>query len=392
MYAVLKSFGLKGLNGFPVEVEADISGGMPALSIVGLPDSAVRESGDRVRSAVKNLGYKWPDRHITVNLAPADIRKSGPVYDLPLLLAVLASIAAVIINYLVTHWDEIKQNFSQTLADLAQALNTAGENLQHIWDTLWLTIKLLGLQIWESITTGWNNFWKGIDLALRMAGAALQAAWSACWLIIKLTAMQIWEDVTTAWSNFWKGLSLLLSMAGAALNAVWTAAWSALADTVSSIWDGITSVVRGAVSDIIRIINGMISAIVGGMNAVIGLLNGFCFDVPEFAQDALGTAKVGFNIDPITAPQIPYLAQGAVIPANHEFLAVLGDQTNGTNVEAPLETIQQALAEVLAEWGGQDITIRFAASGGLEQLVRLLMPYIDKEKVRRGARLVVGGN
>ena len=392
MYSVLKSYGLNGLNGFAVAVEADVSGGLPAFSLVGLPDSAVRESGDRVRSAVKNLGYKWPDRHITVNLAPADIRKSGPVYDLPLLLAVLASIAAVIINYLVTHWDEIKQNFSQTLADLAQALNTAGENLQHIWDTLWLTIKLLGLQIWESITTGWSNFWKGIDLALRMAGAALQAAWSACWLIIKLAAMQIWEDVTTAWSNFWKGLSLLLSMAGAALNAVWTAAWSALADTVSSIWDGITSVVRGAVNGIIRIINGMISAIVGGMNAVIGLLNGFSFDVPEFAQDALGTAKIGFNIDPITAPQIPYLAQGAVIPANHEFLAVLGDQTNGTNVEAPLETIQQALAEVLAEWGGQDITIRFAASGGLEQLVRLLMPYIDKEKARRGARLVVGGN
>jgi len=309
---------------------------------------------------------------------------------LVLLLAVLASIAAVIINYLVTHWDEIKQNFSQTLADLAQALNTAGENLQHIWDTLWLTIKLLGLQIWESITTGWNNFWKGIDLALRMAGAALQAAWSACWLIIKLTAMQIWEDVTTAWSNFWKGLSLLLSMAGAALNAVWTAAWSALADTVSSIWDGITSVVRGAVSDIIRIINGMISAIVGGMNAVIGLLNGFSFDVPEFAQDALGTAKVGFNIDPITAPQIPYLAQGAVIPANHEFLAVLGDQTNGTNIEAPLATIQQALAEVMEAYTGQqDITIRFA--GDLAQLARVLKPYIDKEENRRGAKLVTGG-
>ena len=90
MYAVLKSFGLKGLNGFPVEVEADISGGMPALSIVGLPDSAVRESGDRVHAALKNLGFKWPDRRITINLAPADVRKTGPVYDLPLLLAVLA--------------------------------------------------------------------------------------------------------------------------------------------------------------------------------------------------------------------------------------------------------------------------------------------------------------
>ena len=91
MYSVLKSYGLNGLNGFAVAVEADVSGGLPAFSLVGLPDSAVRESGDRVRSAVKNLGYKWPDRHITVNLAPADIRKSGPVYDLPLLLAGLAT-------------------------------------------------------------------------------------------------------------------------------------------------------------------------------------------------------------------------------------------------------------------------------------------------------------
>ena len=96
MYSVLKSYGLNGLNGFAGAVEADVSGGLPAFSLVGLPDSAVRESGDRVRSAVKNLGYKWPDRHITVNLAPADIRKSGPVYDLPLLLAVLAAFSSVI--------------------------------------------------------------------------------------------------------------------------------------------------------------------------------------------------------------------------------------------------------------------------------------------------------
>ena len=91
MYSVIRSFGLNGLNGFAVAVEADVSGGMPALSIVGLPDSAVRESGDRVHAAARNLGFKWPDRRITVNLAPADVRKTGPVYDLPLLLAVLAA-------------------------------------------------------------------------------------------------------------------------------------------------------------------------------------------------------------------------------------------------------------------------------------------------------------
>ena len=72
MYSVTKSFGLNGLRGFAVAVEADVSGGLPAFSIVGLPDSAVRESADRVRAAIKNLGFKFPDRRITVNLAPAD--------------------------------------------------------------------------------------------------------------------------------------------------------------------------------------------------------------------------------------------------------------------------------------------------------------------------------
>ena len=85
MYSVTRSFGLNGLSGFAVAVEADISGGLPAFSIVGLPDSAVRESADRVRAAIKNLGFKFPDRRITINLAPADVRKTGPVYDLPLL-------------------------------------------------------------------------------------------------------------------------------------------------------------------------------------------------------------------------------------------------------------------------------------------------------------------
>ena len=73
-----ESYGLNGLNGFAVAVEADVSGGLPAFSLVGLPDSAVRESGDRVRSAVKNLGYKWPDRHITVNLCPGGHPQERP--------------------------------------------------------------------------------------------------------------------------------------------------------------------------------------------------------------------------------------------------------------------------------------------------------------------------
>lgn len=91
MFAKVNSFGVKGLAGFSVAAEADISGGLPQLCIVGLPDSAVKEAADRVRSAAKNLGYTWPPSRITVNLAPADVRKTGPVYDLPVLLALLCA-------------------------------------------------------------------------------------------------------------------------------------------------------------------------------------------------------------------------------------------------------------------------------------------------------------
>ncbi len=89
MFARMNSMGLLGVNGFRVTVEADLSGGLPGFDVVGLPGSAVRESRDRVRAALKNCGFDYPVSRITINLAPADIRKEGSVYDLPLLMAIL---------------------------------------------------------------------------------------------------------------------------------------------------------------------------------------------------------------------------------------------------------------------------------------------------------------
>ncbi len=91
MFAHINSLGVTALNGFSVRVEVDISGGLPQLQIVGLPDSAVRESADRVRSALKNCKFDYPVSRVTINLAPADIKKTGPVYDLPILLGILAA-------------------------------------------------------------------------------------------------------------------------------------------------------------------------------------------------------------------------------------------------------------------------------------------------------------
>lgn len=91
MAAKVISMGLYGAEAFLVEVECDIGRSLPAFDLVGLPDAAVKESRERVRAALKNCGFDYPTGRITVNLAPADIRKEGPLYDLPVLMSVLIS-------------------------------------------------------------------------------------------------------------------------------------------------------------------------------------------------------------------------------------------------------------------------------------------------------------
>lgn len=89
MLAKVTSCAIVGLEGVLIEVEVDISRGLPSMTIVGLPDAAVQESRERVRAAIKNSGLPFPSERVTVNLAPADIRKAGPAYDLPIAVGLL---------------------------------------------------------------------------------------------------------------------------------------------------------------------------------------------------------------------------------------------------------------------------------------------------------------
>lgn len=89
MLSLIYSMGILGMDAYPVSVEIDLSQGIPAFDVVGLPDATVRESRERVRAAMKNNGFEFPISRITANLAPADVRKEGAVYDVPLLLALL---------------------------------------------------------------------------------------------------------------------------------------------------------------------------------------------------------------------------------------------------------------------------------------------------------------
>ncbi|MBR0026407.1 MAG: YifB family Mg chelatase-like AAA ATPase [Clostridia bacterium] len=112
MLSRIQSYGLNGIEGFPVQVEVDIANGLPAFEMVGLPDAVVRESKERVRAALKNSGFSYPVSRITVNLAPAEQRKEGAVYDLPVAIGMLAAT------------DQIPQNAGEEILFLGElALN-----------------------------------------------------------------------------------------------------------------------------------------------------------------------------------------------------------------------------------------------------------------------------
>ena len=104
MLAKVLSSAVFGIDAYMVEVEVDIAQGLPTFATVGLPDGAVKESKDRVKAAIKNCGYDFPSRRITVNLAPADIKKEGTAFDLPMAIGILAATEAVQKNKLAHHF------------------------------------------------------------------------------------------------------------------------------------------------------------------------------------------------------------------------------------------------------------------------------------------------
>jgi len=104
MLAKVYSVAVSGLDAYSVEVEVDLAAGLPMFTVVGLPDLTVRESRERVRSALRNSGFSFPQRKITVNLAPADLRKEGAAFDLPIAVGILAAegiIPAAVLRELV---------------------------------------------------------------------------------------------------------------------------------------------------------------------------------------------------------------------------------------------------------------------------------------------------
>ena len=95
MFSIVKSMSLEGLEGYLVEVQTDISAGLPCFNVVGLPDTSIKEAKERVRTSIKNSGFEIPSRKILVNLAPADRRKEGTIFDLPIAVGILMAMGEI---------------------------------------------------------------------------------------------------------------------------------------------------------------------------------------------------------------------------------------------------------------------------------------------------------
>ena len=233
-------------------------------------------------------------------------------------------------------WETIVKPILQNLISVLQQLWSS--HLKPLWDD----ILLLVASVANCLLDLWNNLLAPVaKWIIATFGPAFAEVFNAIADVVGVAVGAIADAIDLAIVVL-RGLADFLS---AVFRGNWDAAWQAIGNTVSTVWDKMTNAIKTAVNGIIGFVNRMISAVVTGINAVINALNGLSFDLP----DIFGGGHVGFNISTLTAPQIPYLAQGAVIPANREFLAVLGDQSHGTNVEAPLDTIKQAVAEVMED-------------------------------------------
>lgn len=230
-----------------------------------------------------------------------------------------------------------------------------------------------------------------LGIALIAAGAVglvtvTAVNWDAIVNKIKEILEKIKNAVVAAWnwldsftqgflSDIWNSIKQIfggiVDFIAGVFTGDWQRAWSGIQNIFSGIWNGLVAIAKAPINAIIALINGAIDAI----NWVINGINSLSFDLPDW----LGGAHIGFNIG--TIGKIPYLAQGAVIPPNREFMAVLGDQRNGRNLEAPEDLIRKIVRE---ESGGSEVVSLLQAILEATRAGRKM--YVDKKVLAETAK------
>ena len=310
--------------------------------------------------AINNLLRPALDLFLTVwQGLMAGIQAAWAQYGQPLMDGVIAAFQNLQALFSTLYYTVIEPILSRLIQLLQDLWN---QHLQQLWNDMVAMLGALGTAVLDL----WNNILAPvINWLVATFGPVFTDVFNAVAGAVQ-TAIGYISDVIDIAIFTFKGFLDFLS---AVFRGDWDAAWNAISSTVTGVWDRITSTIRSAINGIIGFINGMIQAIVNALNRVGSMLNTLSFTVPNWVP-GIGGSTLGFSFGTITAPQIPYLAQGAVIPPNREFMAVLGDQSHGTNVEAPLATIQQAVAAVMQDYQDGNLA-------ALEQVIAVLRQILE---------------
>lgn len=332
-----------------------------------------------------------------LNLATA-VEETWTTYVVPVLDSAKTAIQSLW-EIVIQFWEGIVYPIIQEI--MAVILELWNDSLKPLWDKItdlvqsvialvqvlcqWVVAIIAAIV--QAVLELWNQVLAPlISWLLATFGPVFKDVFNAIGTVVKTIIKVICDKIDMALTALKGIIDFLTSV----FKGDWEGAWNA----IKQIFFGVFDSLHKKAADVLNGIKELVGNVVQGVKDLVnglGDLGGAIANKVSSAWNAVtsGSPAQQSMEAPLASLPVPALARGAVIPPNRRFLAMLGDQTNGTNVEAPLETIQEALAEVLAAQGGQDITIRFA--GDLAQLVRLLNPYIDKENNRRGARLVSGG-
>ena len=269
-------------------------------------------------------------------------------------------------------WGLIKDAWAEVVNWWHETAYEDGEfTLQGLLDGIWNVIKDIGTWIKDHI---FQPFIDGFKNVFGIHSPSTVMAEQGKYLMDGLLGgiKKNFQPLLDAFKQIMSGITNFIS---GVFSGDWKKAWDGVKDIFAGIWNGIVSLLEGA-----------INAIIDGLNWLISQMNKISFDVPNWVP-LIGGKSMGINIPSISRVEIPRLAQGAVIPPNREFMAVLGDQKQGTNIEAPLETIKQALAEVMAQYGNRGTDQEAVMEVDGVQFAKLIFRLNKSEQRRIGVSL-----
>lgn len=224
-------------------------------------------------------------------------------------------------------------------------------------------------QIWEGMKQSWNAIVNSIKDAWNMF---------ITWLQSKSPLLaSIFQTYGKYVSDVYKNIKDILKGVIDFIVGVFTGDWT-------KAWQGVTEIFKGIWNNIVAIIEAAINFIIDGVNLLISALNTIHFEIPDWVP-IIGGKSFGISIPLVSQVALPRLAEGAVIPPNREFMAVLGDQKSGTNIETPLETMVQAFKQAMNESGGRSQTIILQLNG--REFARAVYKANNEETQRVGVRL-----